>query len=96
MNESEAKAEQGANSPAASSTSPPAENYTAAMGELRHILAALEQEDADVEELAKHVERAGHLIAFCRDRINHAEMRVEKVLASLAEHEAVELLRTPE
>lgn len=76
MNESESKAD-----------SPPAENYTAAMGELRHILAALEQEDADVEELAKHVERAGHLIAFCRDRINHAEMRVEKVLASLAEHQ---------
>ena len=87
MNESEAKAKQGANSPAEFPAGPPAENYTAAMGELRHILAALEQEDADVEELAKHVERAGHLIAFCRDRINHAEMRVEKVLASLAEQQ---------
>ena len=76
MNESEAKTD-----------SPPAENYTAAMNELRHILAALEREDADVEELAKHVERAGQLIAFCRDRINHAEMRVEKVLASLAEQQ---------
>ena len=87
MNESDAKAEQGANSAVAPSARPPAENYTVAMGELRHILAALEQEDADVEELAKHVERAGHLIAFCRDRINHAEMRVEKVLASLAEQQ---------
>ena len=74
-------------SPENKSTAPPAESYTAAMNELRHILAALEQEDADVEELAKHVERAGHLIAFCRDRINHAEMRVAKVLASLAEHQ---------
>lgn len=74
-------------SPENKSTAPPAENYTAAMNELRHILAALEQEDADVEELAKYVERAGHLIAFCRDRINHAEMRVGKVLASLAEHQ---------
>lgn len=87
MNESEANAGQGANSPVASPASPPAESYTVAMNELRHILAALEQEDADVEELAKHVERAGHLIAFCRDRINHAEMRVAKVLASLAEHQ---------
>ena len=87
MNESATKAGQGANSPDASPASPPAESYTAAMNELRHILAALEQEDADVEELAKHVERAGHLIAFCRDRINHAEMRVAKVLASLAEHQ---------
>lgn len=87
MNESAAEAKQGANSPAASSASQPAENYTAAMNELRHILAALEQEDADVEELAKHVERAGHLIAFCRDRINHAEMRVAKVLVSLTEHQ---------
>ena len=87
MNESEARAKQGSNSAAASSTAPPADNYTAAMNELRHILAALEREDADVEELAKHVERAGQLIAFCRDRINHAEMRVEKVLASLAEQQ---------
>lgn len=87
MNESDAEVNQGANSPAASPAGPTAENYTAAMNELRHILAALEQEDADVEELAKHVERAGHLIAFCRDRINHAEMRVEKVLASLAEQQ---------
>lgn len=87
MNESDAEVNQGANSPAASPAGPPAESYTAAMNELRHILAALEQEDADVEELAKHVERAGHLIAFCRDRINHAEMRVEKVLASLAEQQ---------
>ena len=71
----------------ADSASPPPESYTAAMGELRSILAALEQEDADVEELAKHVERAGLLIAFCRERINHAEMRVEEVLASLSEHQ---------
>ena len=87
MNESKARAKQGSNSAAASSTAPPTDNYTAAMNELRHILAALEREDADVEELAKHVERAGQLIAFCRDRINHAEMRVEKVLASLAEQQ---------
>ena len=87
MNESKTRDKQGANSPAASPTTQPADNYTAAMDELRHILAALEREDADVEELAKHVERAGQLIAFCRDRINHAEMRVEKVLASLAEQQ---------
>ena len=87
MNESKARAKQGSNSAATSSTAQPADNYTAAMNELRSILAALEREDADVEELAKHVERAGQLIAFCRDRINHAEMRVEKVLASLAEQQ---------
>ena len=62
--------------------------YTAAMAELEQILAALEDEDPDVDMLAARVERASDLIEICRGRIRNASIQVERVVAALEQDAA--------
>lgn len=56
-------------------------SYTEAVEELEAILAAIEDENVDVDELADHVTRAAALIEFCRDRILAARDAVEAATA---------------
>lgn len=57
--------------------------YAAALEELEAILGELEESDVDVDVLAERVARASELIRVCRDRIGHATMQIEKVVAGL-------------
>lgn len=57
------------------------EGYSAAAAELEAILATLDRDDLDVDQLAGQVERAAELIEFCRARIDAARVNVEKVVA---------------
>lgn len=61
------------------------EGYAAALAELEEILASLEQPDVDVDVLATRVERAAHLIAFCRARVDGARTSIEQAVAGLGE-----------
>lgn len=54
--------------------------YADALRELDGILRELEGDDVDVDRLVERVERAQQLIGLCRDRINHAQMRVRDIL----------------
>lgn len=54
--------------------------YADALRELDGILRELEGDDVDVDRLVERVERAQLLIGLCRDRINHAQMRVRDIL----------------
>ena len=63
---------------------PPA-SYEAAMDELRDILGQLEQEDTNVDQLSKLVDRAAVLLRFCRERLDDAEMNVSQAIDSLAD-----------
>ena len=47
------------------------------------ILAELESDDVDVDELAEHVQRASQLIELCRERIGKAKLRIEEVVSQL-------------
>lgn len=58
------------------------EGYSAAAAELETILATLDRDDLDVDQLAGQVERAAQLIGFCRARIDAARVNVEKVVAN--------------
>lgn len=58
------------------------EGYSAAAAELETILATLDSDDLDVDQLAGQVERAAQLIEFCRARIDAARVNVEKVVAN--------------
>jgi exodeoxyribonuclease VII small subunit len=58
------------------------EGYSAAAAELEAILATLDRDDLDVDQLAGQVERAAELIEFCRARIEAARVNVEKVVAN--------------
>ncbi len=61
---------------------PPA-GYAEALAELDTILASLERTDVDVDVLAAQVQRAAELITFCRERIGHARLQIEQVVARL-------------
>lgn len=57
--------------------------YAEALDELDAILGELEGSDVDVDRLAERVARAADLIAFCRDRIGTARLRIDEVIADL-------------
>jgi len=57
--------------------------YREALGELEEILAAIEQEQVDVDELALKVKRSAELIRLCRSRIDAAAAEVETVVQEM-------------
>jgi exodeoxyribonuclease VII small subunit len=61
------------------------QSYAAAEVELEEILAALESEEVDVDELSGHVQRAKTLITWCRAQVASAEVTVAELLADAAE-----------
>jgi exodeoxyribonuclease VII small subunit len=59
--------------------------YTDALDELERILERLEHDEPDVDRVASDVARAAELIVYCRERIASARLRVEEVVATLAD-----------
>ncbi len=57
--------------------------YEEAMADLDRILAELEGEGGDLDKLAERVKRASQLVQHCREKIQAAEMEVEKVLKEM-------------
>lgn len=58
-------------------------SYKAALAELEQILAAIEEEQVDVDELAVKVKRSAELIRLCRSRIDAASIEVEAVMQQM-------------
>lgn len=56
----------------------PAPTYREAQQQLEQIVAAVENEELDVDELAEQVQKAMELITFCRARLKHTEAIVQK------------------
>lgn len=54
--------------------------YQKAMEKLEEIIARIESEDIDVDELSRKVREAADLIQVCKARIDKAEMDVRKVV----------------
>ena len=68
----------------ADTPTPPEElGFSGALAELEQIVADLESSQLDVDVLATKVERAAELVAWCRQRIDGARLRVEEVVAGL-------------
>ena len=57
--------------------------YAAAVDELEGILAELEDDRLDVDQLAERVARAAQLIRLCRERIRATRLEVEQIVADL-------------
>jgi exodeoxyribonuclease VII small subunit len=57
--------------------------YAAAVDELEGILAELEGDRLDVDQLAERVARAAELIRLCRERIKATRLEVEQIVAEL-------------
>ena len=57
--------------------------YADAVTELERILADLEGDDLDVDQLGAKVARAAELIRWCRDRIGAARLEVTEIVSGL-------------
>ena len=58
--------------------------YREAVERLDEIIAQIENEDADVDELAEQVKEAVELIRLCKAKIDKAETEVKKVVEDFA------------
>lgn len=58
-------------------------SYQDALSELEGILAAIEEEQVDVDDLAIKVKRSAELIRLCRSRIEAATIAVEAIVDEL-------------
>lgn len=58
-------------------------SYRDALTELEGILAAIEEEKVDIDELAVKVKRSAELIRLCRARIESATIAVESIVDEL-------------
>lgn len=61
----------------------PPESYAAAQTELAAILEQLQSPDVRVDDLARHVERAQELIAWCKARLRVSEEKLEGLFGDL-------------
>ncbi len=59
--------------------------YTEAFEELQQIVAEIEQGEIAVDVLAEKVKRAAQLIALCKEKLQHTEADVEKILKELGD-----------
>jgi exodeoxyribonuclease VII small subunit len=69
-------------------------SFSEAVAEVEDIVARLEGEQTDVDELAGEVKRAVELIAACRARLEKTDGEVRELVAQLAPPPAVEAPRT--
>ncbi|TXD38524.1 exodeoxyribonuclease VII small subunit [Lujinxingia vulgaris] len=65
-------------------TTPPEPlSYGEAMEELTLILAAIEGDAVDLDELGERVARAAELIRMCREKIDQTEFQVRTIIEEL-------------
>lgn len=57
--------------------------YTAAKAEIEKIVALIESDELDVDQLTKYVKRASELVLFCKERLTETDEELQKVLDQL-------------
>jgi exodeoxyribonuclease VII small subunit len=63
-------------------------SFGEAMEQLEEILAGIEGEEIDIDELGEKLKRAAALLELCRGKIRKAEVEVSQIVRSLEESEA--------
>ncbi|MCX6523394.1 MAG: exodeoxyribonuclease VII small subunit [Actinobacteria bacterium] len=63
--------------------SPEELGFSAAMAELEQIVASLESDGLDVDELAEKVSRAAEIVDWCRSKLDATRFQVEKIVERL-------------
>lgn len=58
-------------------------SYKDAMAEIESIVAKLEDNQLDVDELGEKVKRVSLLIAFCKSKLHDTEIEVENILKTM-------------
>lgn len=57
--------------------------YKIAMEEIESIVAKLEDNQLEIDELSANVKRVSELIAFCKSMLQETEQEVENILKSM-------------
>ncbi|WP_339735939.1 exodeoxyribonuclease VII small subunit [uncultured Sunxiuqinia sp.] len=60
-------------------------SYQEAVNEIDEILAKIENEELDVDELSAQVKRVSSLIKLCKDKLHKTEEEVEDILKEMEE-----------
>ncbi len=63
------------------------ETYAEAMARLEAIVAQIDNNELDIDQLAGKIKEANELMAFCQAKLTHAEQEVEKMLANKSDCE---------
>ncbi len=61
----------------------PSPSFTQAIQELEQILARIEKEEIDIDQLATELGRAAELIELCRGKLERAELEVAQIVERL-------------
>jgi exodeoxyribonuclease VII small subunit len=59
--------------------------YSEALQEIEEIIARIENDELDVDQLTQQVKRVSFLISFCREKLRNTEDEVEKILREMEE-----------
>lgn len=59
--------------------------YNGALEELKEILARIEGQEVDIDQIAKDVKRSAELIRFCKTKLRQTEEEVESILNDMKE-----------
>jgi exodeoxyribonuclease VII small subunit len=57
--------------------------YNEAICEIEEIIAKMENEEMDVDELTLRVKRASLLLKFCREKLFDTESEIEKIIKEI-------------
>lgn len=72
-----------AGSEAQAAAEAPVPSFSEAMAELESILARIESEEIDVDDLARELRRASQLLEIARAKIRKAEVEVTQIVQAL-------------
>ena len=53
----------------------------AAMAELQAIVAKMENDEPDIDQLSEQLKRAQKLIKFCKDKLTKTDEEIKKILS---------------
>jgi len=59
--------------------------YAEALQEIEEIIARIENDELDVDQLTQQVKRVSFLISYCREKLRNTEDEVEKILREMEE-----------
>ncbi len=58
--------------------------YTAAKAEIEEIVALIESDELDIDQLTNYVKRASVLVAFCKKKLTETDEELQKALDQLS------------
>ncbi|MBI5540545.1 MAG: exodeoxyribonuclease VII small subunit [Bacteroidia bacterium] len=59
--------------------------YNKAFAELEKIVACIENEEIEIDNLAKQVKRAAELLAFCKEKLHSSEAEISKIMKEMGD-----------